>query len=81
MFKKEDPALIVALAMAKEICPGCICYLEEAIEDPICSKSKAPCPFFHPRNFYYDKAIHRFWCENWLDTKGNNRPPSTNIEK
>jgi hypothetical protein len=66
----DNPARTVALALAEDVCPGCIC----AERKPSCSKGKEPCPFFHPDNFYYDKKLKHFWCANWIDSKGNTEP-------
>lgn len=74
MKKEQDPAMTVALALAEEICPGCVSRERNVTPRMFC-RNKAPCPFFHPDNFYYDSELKRFWCHNWMDTQGNGKPP------
>jgi hypothetical protein len=72
----EDPARTVALALAEEICPGCACAEHKMTPRMFC-RNKAPCPYFHPDNFYYDSGLKRFWCHNWVDIDGNHKPPKS----
>ncbi len=69
----DDPARIVALALAEDICPGCICANRKATPRTLC-RNQAPCPFFHPDNFYYDSTLRRFWCLNWVNERGETAP-------
>lgn len=63
MIDSGDPAMIVAKALAEEICPGCV-YRGQKATFRVC-REKAICPFFHPDNFYYDAGRKRFWCYNY----------------
>lgn len=68
----DDPSRTIALAMAEDICPGCACCDKKG---GFFRNNRNPCPFFHPDNFYYDKGLERFWCQNWVDENGNEKPP------
>lgn len=69
----DDPSRIVALALAEDICSGCICANRKTTPRAL-SRNQAPCPFFHPDNFYYDSTLKRFWCYNWVNERGETIP-------
>lgn len=69
-----NPTMTVALAIAEDVCPGCI-NLEQKVTPRMFCRRKAPCSYFHPENFYYDNSLKRFWCHNWMDSEGNTKPP------
>jgi len=69
----DDPARTVALALAEGICPGCVCAYGKVTRRLLC-RNQAPCPFFHPDNFYYDTTFKRFWCRNWVNERGETTP-------
>jgi len=73
----DNPARTVALAIAEDICSSCVCCDQYGEQKTFFRDSKDPCPFFHPDNFYYDSDLKRFWCRNWVDEDGNEKPPKT----
>lgn len=67
----DDPVKTLTNALAPDICPGCIHYRENArcLRNRIMGEHY-PCESFKPEYFYYDSALHRFWCRHWVDEMG-----------
>lgn len=72
-FYEDSQATLVALAIADEICGGCM-LCERKVSPRMFCRNDRPCPYFHPANFYYDEQLKRFWCHNWVDKEGRGNP-------
>ena len=61
---------VVSARLAESICPGCTYFDENCAS--ICKSgellTERPCPHYKLGNFYYDKRLKKFWCNNWKNT-------------